>query len=179
MRIKKMINCRLGLISKPCDDSQDCFLNLGEVFDKTIRGDVNTLYELHKNMRYFCPFEAEVNGRDVRPDNMEEIITFQTRYKLTKKIWINGKIKNGTVKFRTPQLFDVSCMVPLFPDVIPHAVCPKGNTSPNRMFLLFPYSNPITRGEIVESCFNAVEGCNVFSTLWAAKKAQTQHVLAT
>lgn len=171
-----MIKCKIGLIAKPRDDTQDCFLNLGEVFDKTIRGDVNILYEFHKNLRYLCPFKAEIDGRDGRPDNIEEIMAFQSRYKLTRKIWLNGKTENGTIKFLTPQLFDISCMVPLFQDIISRTVYPKGRNFPAKMFILFPYSDPFVRGEIIDSCLTVVKDYKVYFYVMGEKKGMNSMI---
>jgi hypothetical protein len=151
-----VINCNLGLISKPKDHTQNCFLNLGEIFDRSIRQDVNILYELHKNLRYLCAFKAKIEGKDIIPDNIEEISTLQNRYKLTRKIWVKGQVQNGAMKFLSPELYDLSCMVPLFPNKISRSICPKGNEMPLRMFVLFPYTDPIVRGEIVNNCFSVL-----------------------
>lgn len=149
-----VISCKIGLISKPRDNTQDCFLNLGEIFDRSVCKDVNILYELHKNLRYLCPFKVQIEGKDITPDNIEEISTIQNRYKLTRKIWMEGHVQNGAMKFLSPELYDLSCMVPLFPNKISRSICPKGNEMPLRMFILFPYTDPIVRGEIIDNCFS-------------------------
>ena len=150
------INCKIGLISKPKDCTHDCFLNLGEIFDRSIREDINTLYELHKNLRYLCAFKAKIKGKDAIPDNIEEISVIQNRYKMTRKIWIKGNLQKGTMKFLSPELYDLSCMVPLFPNKIYRSICPKSNNLPLCMFILLPYTDPIVRGEIIDSCFSVL-----------------------
>jgi hypothetical protein len=167
-----MIKCKIGVISKSRD--KDCFLNLGEIFDKSIRQDVNTLYKLHQNLRYFCPFKATIKGKNVTPDNIEEISTLQKRYKLTRKIYVSGKIPNGKSKFLSPQLYDISCMVPLFPDKICKTVV-QGKGSTTFMFILFPYTDPIVRGEIVDNCFSVVKDNRVcFYTIGGVYGNNTQ-----
>lgn len=145
-----VISCKIGLIAKPRDSTQDCFLNLGEVFDKTIRENVNILYELHTIMKYMCPFKITTEGKNITPDNLEEIAIVQARYKLTRKIWRKGKYKS--TKFLAPELYDISCMVPLFPDKVPRLEYPQSNETPMRMIILFPYEDPVVRGEIIDSC---------------------------
>ena len=153
------MSCKIGLVSIPCDNMLDIFVNLGEVFDKTFREDVSKLYELHVNLRYICSFIAVVDGNTVIPYNIEEITTLQTRYKLTRKIWISGAPKKKKIKFRAPQLYDISCMVPLFVDTIPRTVYIKGTELPIFMFILFPCTDPVIRGELVDTCMN-VAGTN-------------------
>lgn len=152
------IKCKIGVISKPRDLKQVCFLILGEIFDRSIRENVNTLYELHENLRYLCPFKAKIKDRDVIPDNIEEISALQNRYKLTRKIWMKGNIQNSEMKFFSPELYDLSCMVPLFPTKVSRSICPKGDVLPLRMFILLPYTDPIVRGEIVDNCFRVLDG---------------------
>jgi hypothetical protein len=145
-----MINCKIGLISFCVDSSQNCFLNLGEIFDKKIRENINALYEIHTNMRYLCPFKVVIDNENIIPDNMEEISIIQERYKLTRKISMIGKGKSK--KFRAPNLYDISCMVPLFSTKVPRLRYPLSNVTPMRMIILFPYSDPILRGEIIDAC---------------------------
>jgi hypothetical protein len=170
-----MINCKIGLISFCIDSSQNCFLNLGEIFDKDIRENKNTLYEIHTNMKYMCPFKVVIEDGNITPDNMEEIAIIQERYKLTRKISMIGKCKSK--KFRSPKLYDISCMVPLFPTKAPRLRYSPSNATPIRMIILFPYNDPVLRGEIIDACFSfsvekqtffyvigTVQGCNLAST---------------
>lgn len=149
-----IISCKIGLISKPSNHIHDCFLNLGEIFDRSIREDVKILYELHKNLQYLCHFNVDINGKDITPDNIEELSNIQNRYKLTKKFWIKGQVENGVMKFFSPELYDLSCMVPLFPDKISRSIYTKSNQIPLHVFILFPYSDPIIRGKIIDNCFS-------------------------
>ena len=148
-----MINCKVGLIAKPRDSREDCFLNLGEIFDKTIRKNVVTLYKLHENLKYMCPFKATITDTEVDLDNIEELSCVQQRYKLTRKIVKNGTA-SGNIKFLAPRLFDVSCMTPLFPDQICPPYFRQSTEPPIRMFILFPYDDPIIRGEIIDNCMD-------------------------
>lgn len=167
-----MIKCKIALIAFSRDSTQDCFLNLGEVYDKTVREDIDMLVELHKNLRYMCPFKAKIKDGTVKPDNLEEICCLQDKYKLTRKIISHGTT-NGTMRFETPELYDASCMVPLFANEAPRRLIPIGGKIPARMFIIYPYFDPVVRGEVIDSCidicddrqtyfytFGKVQGCN-------------------
>lgn len=154
------MECKIGLIAKPLNRKQNCFLNIGEIFDKNIRNNINVLYELHTIMKYMYPFKIKIENKDIIPDNLTEIAIIQEKYKLTRKISLYGKDKD--TKFRTPELYDISCMVPLFPNQIPRLRFTESKNNPIRMIVLFPYENPILRGEILNSCFNLTTKCKTY-----------------
>lgn len=162
-----MINCKIGLISKPFNNSEDCFLNLGEIFDKGIRNNISILYELHKCLPYICSFNIKVKNDIIILDNMEDIISLQDKYKLTRKIWLYGynnmRTNTKKIKFLTPELYDISCMVPLFSDKIKRTLCPiVGIKNPLRIFILFPYKDPTVRGKIIDNCFNIADNHKLY-----------------
>lgn len=161
-----MINCKIGLISKPVTNSEEYFLNLGEIFDKGIRNNISILYELHKCLPYICSFNIKVKNDNIILDNMEDIISLQDRYRLTRKIWLYGyNMRRNTkkIKFLTPELYDISCMVPLFSDKIKHTLCPLGGIKdPLRIFILFPYKDPTVRGKIIDNCFNVAHNHKLY-----------------
>lgn len=164
------MQCKIGLISKSSDSVHDCFLNLGEIFDKSIHDDRNILYELHTNLRYLRPFTAQIDGKNAVIDNIEEISIFQNHYKLTRKCWIDKTMSSCTVNFLSPQLYDITCMIPLFSDTIPKSICYDGNTEPARVFMLFPYSNPIMRGKIIDNCFSIAKKYKSYFFVIGSKK---------
>jgi hypothetical protein len=151
-----MIKCKIGLISIPHDGNIDNCLYLGEVFDKRIKKDKNILYELHSNLRFLYPLKIKVKGGVSSPDNLEDIREFQTKYKLTRKIYINTSLSDNTYKYTTPQLYDLSCMLPLFSGNIPRSVYPRATNESTKVFILLPYSSPITRGELVDRCMSMI-----------------------
>lgn len=156
------MKCKVGLISKSYNDSDNCVINLGEIFDLKIKNDVNLLYEIHRNTRYLYPFQAYIEDRIIL-DNIEEISAIQSRYKLTRKPIIIGNSSKKRIKFNSPELYDISCMVPLFSDKqsIPKYIENK-TSSLSFAFILFPYNDPILRGEIVDSCLNISKGEKVY-----------------
>lgn len=69
------------------------------------------MYDIFLATTRLYPFTAYITNTNIDLDNIEEIYNFQNRYKLTKTIMIYGDI-NGKVDFSTPELWDISCMVP-------------------------------------------------------------------
>lgn len=146
-----MIQCKIGLIAKSCNSTQDCFLILGEIFDNNIKNNITKLYELHYITKYLYPFNIKQKNNIIIPDNFQEILYIQKTYKLTRILSIIGTGYNK--KFETPQLYDLSCMIPLFKDKIPRNIIKnKQNYQTGlRVIILLPYLNPILRGKIIES----------------------------
>lgn len=157
------MKCKVGLISRPYNVTDDCLINLGEIFDLKIKNDVNLLYELHKNIKYLYPFQVFIESNKIILDNIEEISAIQSRYKLTRKPIMLGNSRKKRIKFNSPELYDISCMVPLFSDKqsIPKYIENK-TSSLSFAFILFPYDDPILRGEIVDSCLNISKGEKVY-----------------
>jgi hypothetical protein len=142
--------CRIGLVAKPCDSTQNYFINLGEVICK----DISKLYNLHTDMRFLCAFKARKEGDIAYLDNIEELLAIQRRYNIVNKITINGVVKKKIMKLLSPELYDITCMVPLFTDKICRSIKPKGDKNNIVIFILFPYSDPIIRGKIIDNCFS-------------------------
>jgi hypothetical protein len=64
------------------------------------------------------------------------------------------------VKYLPPELFDISCMVPLFDKPVQYQPIYINNTKQpiNNVFIILSHPNPITRGQIIDSCINAING---------------------
>jgi hypothetical protein len=157
--------CRIGLISWPVYspkpyNNKDTYLVLGEIFDKDIQNNLEILTELKKNLQYLYPFKVKKDKDKVNVYNKEDFILFRKKYKLTTTVTLlNYKDSdNNTEKivFRTPCLYDISCMEPLFPET---CFLPKDVkiSSHCRIFLVLPYYDPILRGEILKQCVNTAK----------------------
>lgn len=157
-----MIKCKIGLVSFPTNDKEKYYLNLGEIYDKNIRQDISILYELHNNLKYLCGLIVKNKNKDkVIPTNIEEIITLQMKYKLTPKIYITFLQKSDielkeNVEFSRPELYDISCMVPLFPNSIPKCLYQNNESEHSKLFIILPCSDPISRGKIIENCIKTI-----------------------
>lgn len=172
-----MFKCKIGIVSFPVGYEHDCFLNLGEIYDKNLRQDVNKLYEFHKNLQYFCGFLANTTeSNKVVPNNIEEIKILQRIYKLTPKIFLNKKIKEEEIEFTTPQMYDISCMVPLFPDPIPRCIYTKNKTNRSKLFIIPPYVDPVMRGRIIMKCIESIgDTLGYFLTIGKSKGNNKQN----
>lgn len=152
-----MITCKIGLIAKPVDSNIKCFINLGEVYDSGMKKDIHLLYKIHKNTKYLGKFKAFFQEKTISIDNIEDIYSIQRRYSLTRGIMVKGQ-KKDTVLFDKPQLYDISCMVPLFPTKIyPQHTINDSTILPPRLFLVFPYPDPILRGKLLDNCLELKE----------------------
>lgn len=155
-----MINCKIGVVAKKRED-ESSYIFLGEIFSSEIRQDEKMLYELHTNLRYLYPFRCIYNKGKILLDNMEDIYSLQDRYKLTKKIYTTEQDNKPvyTVKYLRPELYDISCMVPLFSEIQPrhciHSQSKQTNIVDN-VFIILPYLDPIIRGELVNSCITTL-----------------------
>lgn len=157
-----MITCKIGLIAKAIDSNIKCFINLGEVYDSTMKKDIHLLYKIHKNTKYLGKFKVSFQGKSILIDNIEDIYSIQRRYSLTRGIMVKGQ-KNDTILFDKPQLYDINCMVPLFSNKIyPQYTINNSTFLPPRLFLVFPYPDPILRGELLDNCLELKKNRKIY-----------------
>ena len=150
--------CSFGLVAKPRDSRNNYLLFLGEINEK----DEKLLYNLHKELRFLCKFKAAIVGNDILPDNAEEILAFQKKYNIEPKISVSGVIKEKTLRLLTPELYDITCMVPVFSDTVTRSVKQICN-SKSKVFFIFPRCNdPFMRGKIIDTCFEAAADREMF-----------------
>ena len=69
--------------------------------------------------------------------------------------------KSTYIVFRTPCLYDITCMEPLFTKSkrVIHRISPSLQTK-IRVFIVMPYNNPIIRGEILDACISLLHDNN-------------------
>jgi hypothetical protein len=150
--------CRFGLVAKPRDSRNNYLLFLGEINEK----DEKLLYNLHKELRFLCKFKAAIVGNDILPDNAEEILAFQKKYNIEPKFSVSGVIKEKTLRLLAPELYDITCMVPLFSDTVMRNIKPICNLQ-SKVFFIFPRCNdPFMRGKIIDTCFEAAAEREMF-----------------
>ena len=160
------INYRIGLISWPVGfeeptSSSHVYLNLGEIYDKEIRTNFDILMSLHNQLKYLYPFKIKKIDNDITIYNDEDFKYFRRQYKLTTRVHLyNYKPKSSDendnkterIVFKSPRLYNISCMKPLFSHHIP-SMLQKNKISPDyRVFIVSPYDNPVMRGMIIDSC---------------------------
>jgi len=150
--------CSIGLVAKPRDPKNNYVLFLGEIKEK----DEKLLYDLHKELRFLCKFNAEIVGNKVFPDNAEEILAFQKKYNIEPEILVTGLVEEKYIKLLEPELYDITCMIPLFSDTVTRSVKPICN-SKSKVFFIFPRCNdPFIRGKIIDACFEAAAEREMF-----------------
>ena len=150
--------CSFGLVAKPRDSRNNYLLFLGEINEK----DEKILYDLHKKLRFLCKFKAVIVGNDILLDNAEEILCFQKKYNIEPKIWVTGLVQEKSIKLLAPELYDITCMVPLFSDTVTRIVKPICN-SKSKVFFIFPRCiDPFMRGKIIDTCFEAAAEREMF-----------------
>jgi hypothetical protein len=148
--------CRFGLIAKSRDPRKNYFVFLGEIKEEN----EDRLYDLHKELRFLCNFNATISLDliNVVPDNIEEILAFQNKYNIDKKISFAGIVDEKFIRLSSPQLYDISCMIPLFSDADKRSIKPNGKSYPGIFFILPACEDPFIRGKIIDNCFDAANG---------------------
>lgn len=151
-----MIKCKIGIASRPRKNVQDCFLLLGEIYDNNIRTDIKALYHIHKRLAYMIEFKAIVKKFKVKTNINEDIHQMQTECKLVKTCFFTKRMKDGEHAMLTPELYDLTCMVPLFNDKISLPIVHKNQSIDKILLVLYPTSNPFVRGELVNECLKKI-----------------------
>ena len=162
-----MITCKIALISKPVNTKINSFINIGEIYDSDMKKDTQFLYDIHKNTKYMGKFKACFKNNNIQIDNIEDIHSIQRRYNLTRRILAKGQ-KKDTILFDKPQLYDITCMVPLFPTKIypQYTINDSILLLPLQLFLIFPYSDPIIRGELLDRCLELKKDRKIYFCLF-------------
>lgn len=139
--------CRWALISWPINQKipQPCYLILGELYDRNIRENIAILSQFHRDLQYLYPFRFSKEKNSC--NNIEDIIYFQKKYSLTVKLQLVGENEGDIITFRSPVLYDISCMVPLFDKNVRKIAYKQKN---DLICIILPYLNPVDRGKLLE-----------------------------
>jgi hypothetical protein len=143
--------CTFGLVAKSRDPRNNYLLFLGEIKEK----DEKLLYNLHKELRFLCKFNAAIVDNSILPDNADEILAFQKKYNIEPKILLTGLVEEKTIKLLSPELYDITCMVPLFSDTVTRSIKQIHNSQLKVFFILPRCNDPFIRGKIIDTCFEA------------------------
>lgn len=150
--------CSIGLVAKSSEPKKNYLLFLGEIKEK----DEKLLYVLHKELRFLCKFNASIVDSSILLDNAEEILAFQKKYNIEPKISVTGVVEEKSIQLLAPELYDITCMVPLFSDKVMRNVKPICN-SKSKVFFIFPRCiDPFIRGKIIDTCFEAADEREMF-----------------
>lgn len=138
--------CRWALISWPIEEKtpRNLYLILGEIYDKDIRTDITKISEFYRDLLYFYPFRFSVKENICY--NAEDIFSLQKKYGLTVRHQLVGNTDKEILSLRTPILYDISCMVPLF--VKNNRIIYKQKK--DTVCIVLSYSDPIVRGKLLK-----------------------------
>jgi hypothetical protein len=176
--MENISNCRIALIAwsiKP----PGLYLNMGEIYDPNMK-QLNILYDFYNEIKYLYPFRCSVKQKNVLCYNIEDFRVFQTKYKLTKKIVLCGE-KEGVITFKSPLLYDLSCMIPLFiaKEYVPYSISEKRDDDVGvRLFVVVLYKNPITRAKILNCCLEKYKKGD-YMVVTGGKKGNNKDTIAT
>jgi hypothetical protein len=161
------VTCRLGLISWPvyCNTPKlktDTYIILGEIYDKDIVNNLDVLTEFNNDLRFLYPFKAKKKGDKIKIYNEEDFVFFRKKYKLTSNVILHNYSKSEKIRlvFRTPCLFDISCLERLFKNEISLYKQPEISLVYKRVFIVLPNNNPVIRGKQLNECIYSSKECN-------------------
>lgn len=137
--------CRWALIARPMDNSQSCYLILGELYNNDIKNNISSMSEFFRDLKYYYPFRFSTKRN--YPYNIQDIIYLQKKYCLTVNLRLVGTPEKDIVIFNTPMLYDIDCSASLFlTNVIYDDYKPKND----HVCIIFPYCDPVNRGKLLE-----------------------------
>jgi hypothetical protein len=134
-----LVKCRLAIISWPIGSfapkkSTGIYISLGEIYDEKVKSNLHLLEELHRSLKFLYPFRIKKTPGDIKLYNEEDFYYFRQKFKLTCSAYLHNYKKSNSlfdteketysnakdesedlyIVFRTPCLYDVTCMEPLF-----------------------------------------------------------------
>jgi hypothetical protein len=152
--------CKIGLISWPIKNKSPftLFINLGEIYDKEIKDDISLLSQFNRDLRYLYPFKYSLKSNKFY--NSEDFKPFRSKYHLTTCAKLagtglaegglaEGGLAEGVIIFRTPILYDLTCMVPVFQKIKLEKISYNPFIS-ETVFIVIPTLDPICRGKILD-----------------------------
>jgi hypothetical protein len=171
--------CKIGLISWPINSKspRNFYINLGEIYDKDVKDNLSILSEFNRYLRYLYPFRYSISENKCY--NSEDFKTFKSKYSLTVGYKLVGEIPSeNVIVFRTPILYDITCMIPVFEKVLIQPLSsPELSLSSPEMsvYIVIPTLDPICRGKILDEVISnnpkyiiltgSVSGSNSSSTI--------------
>jgi hypothetical protein len=161
------VSCRLGLISWPvyCNTPKlqtDTYIILGEIYDKDIVNNLDILTEFNDDLQFLYPFKAKKEGDRIKIYNEEDFVFFRKKYKLTCNVILHNYNESEKTRlvFRTPCLFDITCLERLFKNEIRLYKQPEISLIHKKVFIVIPNDNPVTRGKQLNECISSSNGHN-------------------
>lgn len=158
-----MINCEISIITKIKENG--AILRLAEINNANYKNQ-KCLYEIQSHM-YFLEISSVTlcKGNYVTLSNTQELSELKLKFNLNDSIYLHEKNEtlNGVYDIDKIQLYDITCMQPIFDkEIVPFSL-PKQNShlTSKCMVLLLPYDSILKRGTLIESCFYLYEKYDV------------------
>jgi len=190
-RFQPMAGNRIGLVSFSITGS--FYLILGEIFDKEVI--INNTQELSSDIRFLYPFKAKFKDKKMYLYNKTDFIHFWKKYNMTRIISIKpcSPKSNEIIKFHSPCLFNITNMTPITPIISVNKHVESRVTfdhenkklaenidsdgfqpieTLSKIFIVFPYENPVLRGRILDECISRI-GKNRYFFILIGKKIST------
>ena len=139
--------CKIALISYPIKSNSpfNFYINLGEIYDDSMKQNLSLLSQFYRELKFLYPFRYSKTC-----SNIEDYKLFRVRYKLTNIIKLTGQIpEEKIITFRTPILYDITCMVPLFINE-PLKSPIKEYIENHIACIVLPSIDPIIRGKMLD-----------------------------
>lgn len=134
------------LISWPAGKEMiNSYIILGKLYDHSM------LQDILLNLKYLYPFQI-INKQIL---NEEDFKHFRLAFKITTTLVLHD---TDTDIFRTPILYNFSTNQEI--KNIKKIAIPKIISTKLRLFVIFPYLNPITRGKILDTCISMIKNYN-------------------
>lgn len=164
------------------------YINLGEIYDSEVTNNPKLLRELDEKLKYLYTFKITVKNKKIKIHNEEDFKHFRKIYKITNNpilgvvgvLGVLAPSSNEKIVFKSPVLYNLSKMEPIFKQRvvnIPITISSTNYKTNYRIFIIFPYSSPILRGQIIDTCISMIKnkvpifiliggkyGCNKDST---------------
>ena len=169
------------LCSKEPKSYKDIYLVLGEIYDKDVINNIDILKDFNDNLQYIYHFKIKKVDDNINIYNEEDFIYLRKKFRLTSNVTLHNCDKNTKILFRTPVLFNLLVMQPIFANIsiIPNYITPK--SSHCRVFMVLPYENPVLRGELLKQCIYFIKEHNylfiLIGNLFGKNKTKTSSLM--
>ena len=180
--------CRLGLISWPVYSPipklhSDSYIILGEIYDKDIADNFDILSEFNDDLDFLYPFKVKKNDGKIKVYNEQDFSYFRKKYKLTTKVTLHNYKKKDAedqrLVFRTPCLYDISCMERLFEQKLHLYHLSEQPSTHCRVFIVLPSDDPVIRGQIIKGCIDVAKNHKILFLLVGDKYGLNKETTST
>jgi len=167
----QMFNCKVGIVSQIKNGQNNVFFIVGEFYTKY---DKSILYKIHCELSSVCSSIIDTRKSKITIDNDYDLQYFRKKYKIIKRNILTSHLLSGIYYTKTPQLYDLDCMVPIF-----HGIKLQTYTINNigDIFIILPCENPVIRAGMLNTCIQFSKGSKskfyTFGGMYNTNKKET------